>query len=102
MTKAWAHFAGPNVTGTGRIASTGGSANVSFQLLDEASGNTVITAGGAVGGLGPVGGQGTGSSTFAGGAASKTYRVRYYAENGLTSADVGPVSSSMTYHLYFY
>jgi len=104
-TRFWAHFEGTSVNTNGRFVAQTGSTNVSFQLLDEVGGAVVLAGGtGASGAPGPN--QGTGSSLFAGSplpiSASKTYAVRYYAENGLTSADAGAVKADGTYTVYFY
>jgi len=101
----WAHFEGASVNSEGRYATEVGSKNVSFQLLDGLDGD-VIVAGGSGGSFAPGPDQGTGSSVFTGApppvSASKTYAVQYYAEDGLTNADAGLVSSNGTYTVYFY
>jgi len=101
----WAHFEAANPAPDGRFEPNVGSTNVSFQLLDS-NGETVIKAGGAASAGGPGADQGTGSDVFSGNppavSASKKYVVRYYAEEGLTNADAGPVSADGTYTVYFY
>jgi len=100
-TGVWAHFYGSNVNGAGRLSTTTGSANVSFELLDGAA---PIVAGGTASMTGPTATQGTSvpDAPFSGGAASKTYTVRYYAEAGLTTpADLGAVSSLVMYNLHY-
>jgi len=104
-TQFWAHFEGGSVNSDGRFDTEVGSDNVSFQLLNGLGG-AVIVAGGSVGTAGPGANQGTGSSIFntdsAPASAAKTYAVQYYAENGLTNADAGLVSSTGTYTVHFY
>jgi len=106
-TGVWAHFYGTNVNPGGRLNDTlsvpdpaTGRTNVSFQLLDGAA---PITAGGTASSTGPSATQGTAvpDAAFVGGAANKTYTVRYYAEVGLTNADIGPVSSLVLYNLHY-
>jgi len=100
----WVNFSGTNVNESGRITSTTGSANVSFQIRDSDN-VTVIKAGDPAGGNGPTTSQGTGV-VFSGNnpskTASKTYWVRYYAEAGLVAADAGPVASTVDYNVYYY
>jgi len=100
----WVHFSGSNVDGSGRITPTSGSNNIRFELLNG-PGGSVISAGGTAGATGPSASQGT-AAQFSGAnpnrSASKTYAVRYYAQNALTLADVGAVSSSVTYSVQYY
>jgi len=99
----WVHFSGPNVDGNGRLSPTSGTSNVRFELLNG-PGGAVIVAGGTASGA-PGTGQGT-SATFTGTnpsrAASKTYAVRYYANQALALTDVGAVSSAVTYNVQYH
>jgi len=104
----WVHFEGAAgaINAEGRYVNTNTTnptTNVSFQLLDKPT-DAVIAAGGTAGVGGPGANQG-GSATFVGGTpgtGSKDYAVRYYAENGLTTADVGAVSAEGTFTVHFH
>jgi len=110
VNNAWVHFGagGSNIDGTGRIVPTAGSQNIRFELTNGLGG-TPIAAGGPVttGLLNPTAAQGT-SAAFSGAqtdtnrAASKTYAVRYYRQNTLVAADIGPVSSTVAYTVKYH
>jgi len=100
----WVHFSGSNVDGAGRLQPASGSANLRFELVNG-PGGTPIVAGGTAGTGGPTGTQGTAvafSGTNPNRSASKTYAVRYYAQNALTTADIGAASTAVTYTVQYY
>jgi len=101
INNVWVHFDSATVDGNGRVVPSTGSNKMRFELLD---GTNPITAGGAVG-TGPGVGQGAGAlftGTNPNKTASKTYGVRYYANQALVAADAGPVSAAVTYTAYYY
>jgi len=107
VTNVWVHFGagGANVDGNGRIVPTTGSQNMRFELLNDGTSGTPIVAGGTAGAQ-PNASQGS-AVAFTGGpnpnwTASKTYAVRYYANQPLTIADAGAVESSVTYNVQYY
>jgi len=107
VTNVWVHFGagGTNVDGNGRIMPTSGSQNMRFELLNDGASGTPIVAGGNAGAQ-PNASQGS-AVAFTGGpnpnwTATKTYAVRYYAQNALTIADAGAVASSVTYNVQYY
>jgi len=107
VTNVWVHFGagGTNVDGNGRIIPTNGSTNMRFELLNDGTSGTPIVAGG-VAGAQPNASQGS-AVAFTGGpnpnwTATKTYAVRYYANQPLTIADAGAVESSVTYNVQYY
>jgi len=106
ITSAWVHFGngGTNVDTDGLIIPTAGTNKMRFELLDGLTGPRV-RAGGTAGSTGPGVNQGT-AATFTGAdpskTATKTYAVRYYATQALTTADAAPIESSITYNAYYY
>jgi len=99
----WVHFSGPNVDTNGRIRPTIGTQNVRFELLNGSGGSQIIAGGTASGA--PGAGQGT-SAPFSGSnpsrSATKTYAIRYRAEQALGAADIGEVASSITYNVLYH
>jgi len=101
----WVHFSGANVDANGRIRPTTGTQNVRFELLNGLGGAAIV-AGGTVPGVGaPGANQGTAaafSGTNPNRTVSKSYAVRYRAEQALAAADVGAVTSSVTYNVIYH
>jgi len=99
----WVHFSGTGIDGAGRL--TTGNSNLRFELLNSPGSGTLIVAGGTAAATGPTATQGT-SAAFTGTnpnrAASKTYAVRYYAQNAVTAADIGPVNAAVTYTVQYF
>jgi major type 1 subunit fimbrin (pilin) len=92
---------GSSVNAKGRLSNTGGSAtNVEAQILYGASGSTVVNLGsGTSNGFGMGSGSaGTSATAISGGAATQTYRVRYFSLGGATA---GTFSASFTYTLVY-
>jgi len=100
----WVHFSGANVDGAGRLQPTSGSNNLRFELLNGPGGG-VIVAGGTASATGPIATQGS-AAAFTGSnpnrSVSKTYAVRYYAQNALALSDVGAANTSVTYTVQYY
>jgi len=109
VNNAWVHFGGSNVDGAGRLTTTSGSTNIRFELTDGFQGTPIIAGGTVPAGLSAPGvGQGT-SAAFNPGppsttnrSATKVYGVRYYRQNVLSAADLGPVSSSVEYTVKYH
>jgi len=106
INNVWVHFSGANIDGNGRVTPTTGTNNIRFELVDLPTGNAIVAGGAA--GAAPGAGQGT-SAPFNPGppattnrSATKTYAVRYYAVNPLGIADVGAVTSSVTYNVRYH
>jgi len=101
----WVHFSGANVDANGRIKPTTGTQNVRFELLNGPGGAAIVAGGAVPGFVAPGANQGT-SAAFSGSnpnrTASKTYAVRYRAEQALAAADVGAVTSSVTYNVVYH
>jgi len=101
----WVHFSGTNVDGNGRIRPTTGTQNVRFELLNGPGGAAIVAGGPVPGVVAPGANQGT-AAAFSGSnpnrTASKTYAVRYRAEQALAAADVGAVTSSVTYNVIYH
>jgi len=109
VNNVWVHFHGANVDANGRLTPTTGSNKVRFELLNDGTGGTVITAGGTASNAAPNAAQGTAAAfsppapATTNRAASKTYAVRYYAAQAMSAlADVGPVSTTVTYTAKYY
>jgi len=107
VNNVWVHFHGNNVdAASGRLKAVSGSSKVHFELLD---GTAVIKAGGAASNAAPGANQGTAAAfdpaapATTNRSASKTYTVRYYANQALNAlSDVGAVSTSVTYTAKYY
>jgi len=101
----WVHFTSPQVDGAGRIIPTTGTVLVRFEIRDVTStgamGNPVRANGTA--GTHPTSGQGTPAAltgSYPSRSVSKSYIVRYYANQAVTQA--GTVSASATYTVKYY
>jgi len=108
VNNVWVHFHGTNIDGAGRLTPTSGSGKVRFELLNG-SGGTPIVAGGTAGNVAPNASQGTAAAfdppapATTNRSASKTYAVRYYADQALNAlADMGTVTTTVTYTAKYY
>jgi len=109
VNNVWAHFSGPNIDGNGRITPTTGSNNIRFELINGPGGSPIVAGGAVPSGLAqPTAAQGT-SAPFnppapatTNRSATKTYAVRYYRQNTLTAADIGAVTSAVTYNMVYH
>jgi len=101
----WVHFTSGSVDGAGRIIPTTGTGWVRFEIRDVTSGGTmgnIVQAGGTAG-TQPTPGQGTAAAftgTYPSRSVSKSYIVRYYANQPVTQA--GVVSANATYTVKYY
>jgi len=95
----WVHFNSGNVVG-GRMVTSNSQVHIEFRN-DTASG-ALVQAGGSAG-TQPTADQGSAApftGTFPSRAASKTYVLRYYANQPVTQA--GTVSTQATYTVKYY
>jgi len=104
----WVYFSAGNVDAEGRVMPGGGSGALRFELVDMDSGNRIEVGKGGTNTVPDVSYQGT-AAQFQGSImtnqireAEKYYQIYYYTPTGLTLADVGEYSVTMTANFVYY